>query len=89
MDKIEVLGEWLQVSSHWLAHGTDENTAQDLRLVPPGKRSSPMAANYRDRANSDAESLEQIVLKFARLSAKQKVLVEALTDELLLGRQVD
>ena len=86
MDKIEVLAEWLQVSSHWLAYGTEKGVQNDLRLVPLGTRTSPAAATYRDRSATHDDDADQMKLKFARLSPRQKQIVAALTDELLLAR---
>ena len=88
MDKIEVLAEWLQVSSHWLAYGPENGEQINLKLVHAGKRDSPNAAMFRNGVSPDQDGIEQMRLKLARLSPKQMLLIEALTDELLLVRQV-
>ncbi len=87
MDKIEVLAEWLQVSSHWLAYGPESGEKDELKLVQTGRRNSPNAAIFNSRTSSHDDGTEQLRLKFARLSPKQMQLVEALTDELLVGRR--
>lgn len=89
MDKIEVLAGWLQVSAHWLAFGTDGGTqAEGMRLTPIAIRQSPNAAQYRGRMERRDDIDAQMSLKFARLTPAQRVLVAALTDELLMTRGV-
>jgi hypothetical protein len=79
-DKVETLGTWLNVSTHWLLYG------------PPVEKRRQVASKVRQTKTQAVESQQSdaeihLATQFRKLSEHQRKLISDLVDQLVLDRE--
>jgi hypothetical protein len=85
-EKIEVLSKWLGVSAHWLAYGNEDGSdSVQFRDRAAGTSASSAAKGAQPAID---KRMQQLQLKFQRLSERQQDLILTMMDELLLTSRI-
>lgn len=81
-DKIETLASWLNVSAHWLRHGSPNDVKQKQET---GARRAKLQAE-KDASLSEAET--KLVAQFRWLSTHQRYLIAELIEQLAIEQEI-